>query len=473
MMENPLAKNRYIVLLLDIISLIVSYLYAASIRMGILRTGFFFTVYGSALLVIIVVYCFIFECYKSNKENICKRGLYKEFVLVLKNHFLIGISLMFYLLITKQSNAYSRFFFIIFLLIDLILNYLVRSYFKVIALMGYKKSQASSKVMLVTLSDRAGVTIDRMRRELEWSTLINSIIIQDKNMAGETIRGIPVLDTNRFNIIEHVKKLVVDEVFFHLPFEMQVDLQDIIVELEKMGIVVHISIDNYLGSYIKDKKIGDYLGYPVITFSTQLFDEKQIMLKRIIDIMGGLAGCLLLLIITIFVAPAIKIESKGPVFFTQKRVGKNGRIFSIYKFRSMYQDAEERKVELLEKNEMKGFIFKMEHDPRITKVGKFLRKTSLDEFPQFLNVLKGDMSLVGTRPPTVDEYVQYETLHMRRISIKPGITGLWQVSGRSGITDFEEVVKLDLQYIDNWSIWLDFKILFKTVVVVVFATGAA
>ena len=141
----------------------------------------------------------------------------------------------------------------------------------------------------------------------------------------------------------------------------------------------------------------------------------------------------------------------------------NGRYFYIYKFRSMYKDAEERKKALMEKNEMKGLMFKMTDDPRITKVGKFIRKTSIDELPQFFNVLIGDMSLVGTRPPTVDEFKQYESYHKRRLSMKPGITGMWQVSGRSDIEDFEEVVKLDLQYIDNWSIGLDIKILFKTV----------
>ena len=158
--------------------------------------------------------------------------------------------------------------------------------------------------------------------------------------------------------------------------------------------------------------------------------------------------------------------------FCQNRVGVNGRIFKFYKFRSMYADAEERKKELMAQNEMQGLMFKMENDPRITKVGAFIRKTSIDELPQFWNVLKGDMSLVGTRPPTVDEYQQYNYYQKRRISFRPGITGLWQVSGRSDITDFDEIVKLDLQYIDNWSIMEDFKIIFKTIAVVFRGSGA-
>ena len=144
----------------------------------------------------------------------------------------------------------------------------------------------------------------------------------------------------------------------------------------------------------------------------------------------------------------------------------------MYKFRSMYVDAEERKKELMAQNEMNGLMFKMENDPRITKVGKIIRKLSIDELPQFWNILRGDMSLVGTRPPTLDEYEQYESHHKRRLSLKPGLTGLWQVSGRNEITDFEEVVKLDVQYIDNWSLWEDFRIILKTAYIVVARKGS-
>ena len=175
---------------------------------------------------------------------------------------------------------------------------------------------------------------------------------------------------------------------------------------------------------------------------------------------------------TIVLAPILLIESPGPLFFKQKRVGRNGRYFYMYKFRSMYRDAEERKKDLMDQNEMNGLMFKMTDDPRITKVGKFIRKTSIDELPQFFNVLKGDMSLVGTRPPTVDEFKQYEGHHKRRLSMKPGITGLWQVSGRSDIEDFEEVVMLDLQYIDNWCVTEDIKIIFRTFKVILFGKGA-
>jgi lipopolysaccharide/colanic/teichoic acid biosynthesis glycosyltransferase len=190
------------------------------------------------------------------------------------------------------------------------------------------------------------------------------------------------------------------------------------------------------------------------------------------DIAGGLVGTLFFLFMYPFVSLAIKLDSKGPVIFRQKRVGRHGRVFKLYKFRSMYHDAEERKAALIEKNQMNGAMFKINNDPRITKVGNWLRRFSIDEFPQFINVLKGEMSLVGTRPPTLEEVREYMPEHLKRISAKPGITGLWQVSGRNEIKDFDKVVELDCQYLDNWRFSDDLKILAKTFFVVLKRKGA-
>ena len=203
------------------------------------------------------------------------------------------------------------------------------------------------------------------------------------------------------------------------------------------------------------------------------------------DIAGGLVGCIFTAILFVFVAPAIYIASPGPIFFSQERVGKNGKKFKMYKFRSMYMDAEERKAELMKDNKLgDGKMFKLDFDPRVignkvlpdgtrkTGIGDFIRRTSIDEFPQFFNVLKGDMSIVGTRPPLISETNLYELRHRARLAIKPGITGMWQVSGRSDITDFEEVVRLDREYISNWNIGLDMKILLKTVMVVIRKDGS-
>ncbi len=246
---------------------------------------------------------------------------------------------------------------------------------------------------------------------------------------------------------------------------------------EVMGITTHLIIAPVPandGEYIQ--KLGNYI---VASNSYRSIPPARLFIKRVMDVLGGIIGCLFTLIITLFVGPLIYIKDPGPIFYTSQRVGKNGKVFKMYKFRSMYQDADQRKAELMSHNKMgDGMMFKMDDDPRIIGsekkdkngkpkgIGNFIRKTSLDEFPQFFNVLKGDMSLVGTRPPTLDEWEKYTPHHRKRMAIRPGITGMWQVSGRSDITDFEEVVRLDKEYITNWNIGLDIKILFKTILVV-------
>jgi exopolysaccharide biosynthesis polyprenyl glycosylphosphotransferase len=200
--------------------------------------------------------------------------------------------------------------------------------------------------------------------------------------------------------------------------------------------------------------------------------EMRLALKRLLDIIGGTFALALAGPVMLLVAIAIRLESRGPIFFKQVRAGRNGRKFTMLKFRSMVVDAEKRKAELAHLNEMSGPVFKIRRDPRVTRVGAFIRKTSLDELPQLFNIVWGDMSLVGPRPPLPSEVEQYKPWQRRRLSVKPGLTGLWQVSGRNDI-DFEEWMKLDLRYIDDWSLWLDVKILLRTVPAVFLKTGAS
>ena len=261
--------------------------------------------------------------------------------------------------------------------------------------------------------------------------------------------------------------------------------EQLVERLAGMGVVVHVSVFRAEDGGGMRQFVGHVGGHTVLTTSISYATPLQQFAKRAMGIAGGIAGCVVTGVLFVLLAPAIFIASPGPVFFTQERVGMNGKRFRIYKFRSMYMDAEERKKELMERNQHgDGLMFKLEGDPRIIGcrvlpdgtvkkgLGNFIRDWSLDEFPQFFNVLKGDMSLVGTRPPTLDEWDRYEPHHRARLAVRPGITGLWQVSGRSKITDFEEVVKLDTKYITEWSMGLDFRILLKTVKVVFGRDGA-
>ena len=305
----------------------------------------------------------------------------------------------------------------------------------------------------------------------------------DADLNGKTICEIPIV-ANHDGIVDYACEEWVDEVLIppcaenEYPYEMA----DIFLE---MGIAVHRGITKnkvMAGGFNQIEKIGDYT---VITASMNYARTTQLLAKRGMDILGGLVGCIITLIVTIFVGPAIYIASPGPIFFAQERIGRNGRKFKMYKFRSMYMDAEERKKELMAQNKVSdGMMFKMDFDPRIignkilsdgtkkTGIGQFIRKTSIDELPQFWNILKGDMSLVGTRPPTLDEWEKYEPHHRARMSFRPGLTGLWQVSGRSNITDFEEVVRLDTQYIGEWSVKNDIRIIFQTIISVMKDEGA-
>lgn len=294
----------------------------------------------------------------------------------------------------------------------------------------------------------------------------------DRGAAGEKINGYPVVADSE-NVMEYIVHNDIDEVFIACPdFADHQELRTWVSDMEMMGIIVDVNIEAFDLVNGGKKTLNRVGKYAVVTFARNIISTRGLIMKRALDILGGLVGMLILVVATIFVAPAIKLESPGPVFFGQTRIGKNGRRFTFYKFRSMYQDAEQRKKELMAQNEVKGLMFKMENDPRITRVGRFIRKTSIDELPQFWNVLKGDMSLVGTRPPTVDEFEQYEAKHKCRLSMTPGLTGMWQISGRSDIKDFDEVVRLDMEYIDNWNILKDIKILFKTVAVVFFGKGS-
>lgn len=393
--------------------------------------------------------------------------LKRDFVEEVKN-VIVHVSIVEVVLITvsffMKELQYSREVFLLFWFTGIIFCLVGRCLWKAVLHKQMLSNREERHILIVTTSKRAKHIIKKLISNEIVDYKIIGIVLTDVDCTGKVIESYPVLGRLNKNM-EYIHEYVVDEIFVHLNPGEFLDKEYVDFFLE-MGLTVHFDLDElaYLSS---PAYVEMFSGRTVITASTKIVRPGKLFIKRLMDICGGLVGIILTGIACIFVVPAIKIADPGPAFFSQERIGKNGRRFKIYKFRSMYMDAEERKKELMSQNEMQGFMFKMENDPRIIKgIGNFIRDTSIDELPQFWNVLKGDMSLVGTRPPTVEEYEMYEMHHLKRISIKPGITGMWQTSGRSDITDFEEVVRLDTQYITNWELSLDVKILLKTIWVV-------
>ncbi len=388
------------------------------------------------------------------------------------------------LLLQKNEVTSSRYFFAVTLLAHFVILSVLLWAAQNLMINFYYRTHNSSFVLLISTRRRAAAGSDLLKQD--WSRKIVGIALLDEEKIGEDageIDHIPLV-AGRNDVVHWVQQHAVDEVFF-----LTEDSDDMVSaalrELVQMGISVHMNLttvealdrrlnlveDDYTPAVCQE--LSYFRGQiPMISFDQPQPRLRYMVLKRLMDVLGGLVGAIIAVVLYVILGIAIKLDSPGPVLFAQERVGKNGRLFKIYKFRSMYIDAEARKAALMQQNEMNGLMFKMKDDPRITRVGKFIRKTSLDEFPQFFNVLKGDMALVGTRPPTVSEFRQYSNYHKRRLAMKPGITGMWQVSGRSDIKDFEDVVKLDCRYIDNWSLWLDIRILLKTVMIVFTGRGS-
>lgn len=415
-------------------------------------------------------------------KNVLKREYYKNFVITVQHGVVLGAIILFYLFMLQEGRQYPRPVLVLNIVIYIFLTYLVRELWK--RMLRKKMVEGENRSLLLVVSaDVASAVVESMKENNYARYKIAGIAVIDNEMTGKYVDGVKVV-ANMENAAEYVCKGWIDEVLIVtsgvVPYP-----KELIEQFTETGVTVHLNlakVKNVPGKKQFVEKVGDYT---VLTTSINYASTRELMLKRLMDIAGGLVGCLITGILFIFVAPAIYIASPGPIFFVQERVGKNGKRFKMYKFRSMYMDAEERKAELMKDNKLGDEkMFKLDFDPRVignkilpdgthkTGIGDFIRRTSIDEFPQFFNVLKGDMSIIGTRPPLISETNLYELHHRARLAIKPGITGMWQVSGRSDITDFEEVVRLDKEYITNWNIGLDIKILIKTVMVVLRKDGS-
>ncbi len=395
-------------------------------------------------------------------------GFWREIWGVFKAVFISSLILGFTVFALKYQFV-SRIFIFFFALFDFFFVLVARTCIRQLILFSNKKIERFRIILIVGTDERAVSLAQNIERHKDLGLRILGFLSIGDASPPPKINGHPVLGLAR-DLPQILEKEIVDEVIFAIPQEELKKMDKLFLLCEERGITARVAI-NFFPHSIAKTHLEELDGLPLLTFTTTPKNELLLLLRRIFDFVGSLILILTLSPVFLLITLGIRLDSPGPAVYRQVRCGLNGRRFTFYKFRSMVQEAEVRKGDLLAYNIMAGPVFKMKNDPRVTRLGRFLRKTSLDELPQLFNVLRGDMSFVGPRPPIPEEVEKYEGWQRRRLSMKPGITGLWQVSGRNQI-DFHQWMKLDLEYIDNWSIWLDVKILIKTIPVVLLGKGA-
>ena len=464
-------------ILLDLISLQLAYILGVWIRLH--KWAYATPIYRNLGIVLILIDALLMLLLNT-MHNVMRRSAAMELALTIRHCVIVLALAATYMFAMQAGEDYSRIVLFITCILHIGIGYCTRMLRKTY-LKKKGVSVAKRGTMLVVLNaEHADETLKRLQDNQVEGYEIVGVVLNEGDR--KEVCGVPVV-SDLENAARFISQKWIDAVYVDVS-SRDPRVEKLMEDCHTMAIPVHYHVKAIGQDGVKQfvEKIG---GTTVITTTINYASPTQLFIKRCLDIVGGLIGSFFALLIMAIVGPMIKHKSPGPILFKQTRIGQNGKHFEIYKLRSMYMDAEERKKELMKENRIAdGMMFKMDFDPRIigneilpdgtkkTGIGEFIRKTSLDEFPQFFNVLKGQMSLVGTRPPTLDEWEKYEFHHRARLACKPGITGMWQVSGRSEITDFEEVVKLDTQYITNWSFGLDMKILFKTIGTVFSGHGA-
>ena len=447
-------NNKFLFLVTDLMALSLTYILSFDFQEKSKDNLYFFIVMN----IIGVLVALMSEEYWTISE----RGYLKEFkstsIYVLK---IVSLFTLFLVIFNRKDffNIVESLELIIYLVLAFVFIYCVRTVSKKIN--NRYRDDSRNIIILSDFSDLD--TIGELPDNYEVLAYANT-------SKDDFYNDKPVVH-NISEIRDFVSDHKVDEIYANL--SSQTSLIEIFKIFEILGIPTKINITPIIKE-IGANTVVTFQGDNIyLTSAIKIATLRQVILKRVMDIAISIVGILLTILVGLIILPIVKKQAPGPLIFTQTRIGQNGDKFKIYKFRSMYVDAEERKAKLLSQNELETtLMFKMENDPRVFPFGQKLRDWSLDELPQFINVLKGDMSVVGTRPPTVDEYTQYDLHHFKRMQVKPGITGMWQVSGRSNILDFEEVVKLDMTYIENWSLRQDIKIILKTIMVVLKREGS-
>ena len=430
------------------------------------------------VLLTIVHLCIVL--FSSTYSDILYRGYFTEFKKVAFHTLKLAIGSYFLLFIMGNIGEKSRFILAVFPLIFLVLSYLAHIVWKKFVMSTTKRGENMRQFVVVTDQRHINEAMSKLKDGTDVSFSIKGVCltkepdINSSLFREDTYKGTPIVAVGN-DMYDYCVNEVVDGVIICLGTKHIDEMRKLADNFLNMGVTVYV-VMNLFAKDMPHTMFTHLNSARVISTSINTASPLALFVKRVADIFFGMIGCIATGFLFLILAPLIKkADPKGPIFFKQERAGRNGRKFYMYKFRSMYSDAEERKEELRKQNEMEGLMFKIDGDPRVLGSGKDgtrkglgyrMREWSLDEFPNAWSILKGDMSVVGTRPPTMDEYEKYELRHKSRLAVKPGLTGLWQVSGRSDITDFEEIVKLDNEYIQNWTIGMDIKIMLKTFVAV-------
>ena len=465
-------------MIVDVISLQIAFILAVLIRNH--SWAYASPLYRAMGVTLILVDAVVLVLHNS-MHDVVKRGFYVEAVETIKHCFYVFAIATIYMFAMQTGDAYSRIILFLTFLLPLLFGYGPRLLWKYIIKKRGKSKEKKSSLLVVAAPETAEEILKRLSSDDLADYKITGVVLTEPT-DSKTVGGYPIV-ADLDGAADYIVREWVDSVYIDAPLTNEKVLQ-LMDDCTTMAVPTHYHVPNMSRGGVKrfSEKIG---GTTVLTTSINYATPIQVLIKRCFDIVAGIIGSLIALIIMSIVGPIIKKQSPGPILFAQERIGQNGKRFKMYKIRSMYMDAEERKKDLMDQNRVKDdLMFKLDFDPRIigneilpdgtkkTGIGEFIRKTSLDEFPQFFLVALGVMSTVGTRPPLPSEYMLYKYHHRARMAIKPGVTGMWQVNGRSEITDFEEVVRLDTEYISNWSIGLDLKILFKTIGVLFTHKGA-
>jgi exopolysaccharide biosynthesis polyprenyl glycosylphosphotransferase len=479
MFKEHVISFRKIGILVDLILTVIAFYLAQFLIQEFLSTGLLnidLFPSGGILLLLILPIWFLFFYHEKGLYDFRSISLFKTgkklippflkafsvlLVFVFPSKFLIGIGDSF---LFKKTNQLLTFLFL-FWGFNFLFILGFRKVFHAFLRYVQRKGCNLKRILVVGMGKPAMDFVREIKIHPEWGFEIRGILDWERKRFRQRYLGVPVI-SGLDCLPRMIKNHQIDGLVFAVSKKFLSLIQPIISICEKIGVPAY-----FLADFSPLSKCEHERAQPFISCHFVPRKEVRTLVKSLIDRISALIGIIIVSPIFLLVSVLIKTTSEGSVFFKQKRVGLNGKRFYMYKFRTMVKDADKMKKLLQDKNEMDGPVFKMKDDPRMIGVGRILRKFSLDELPQLFNVLLGDMSLVGPRPPLPEEVRQYELWQRRRLSVKPGITCLWQVNGRNNV-DFQNWMKLDLEYIDNWSLWLDVKILAKTLPAVILAKGA-